>query len=381
MINARLKLFLLIIFIVSNVATLLFSQQKFQIEGSGKQIIDNDIIYLSYRIEGRYVLDSTIVKNNSFRFKGNINNTPIKANLYRNQNPTHNYDFIDDLTTLYLEKGVVKVISPDTLKNSVISGTAQNNTFQVLKARLAPLNKERQLIKDPDFFSDEERKDTLLVINNSKLIEANHYKSFDIQLTFAKEYTSSFVSLDIVNNIARDNNYIHQAQQVFHLLSPELQQLPEAEIAKQMFLKKNRVSVGALAPEFEMMDMHENKIKLSKYRGKYLLLDFWASWCLPCRQEHPNLLTVYSEYKDSNFDILSVSIDSKKDKWINAVVADGLLWSQVSDLKASNSEVHNQYGISTIPCNFLLDPQGKVIAKDLKGQALKDKMLELFPPQ
>lgn len=130
-----------------------------------------------------------------------------------------------------------------------------------------------------------------------------------------------------------------------------------------------------------MNDRFGRNIKLSNYRGKYLLLDFWASWCLPCRQEHPNLIAVYDDFKGANFDILSVSIDSKKDKWLNAIIEDGLIWSQISDLKASNGEVYQKYGIGTIPCNFLLDPHGKVIAKDLKGQDLTDKIKEVVNMQ
>jgi peroxiredoxin len=370
-----------IIFVFIHIVTPLFSQGKFNIQGAGKQILGGDIIYLSYRNEGQYILDSTFVKNNSFRFEGTIGNTPLRASLYRNQNPTHNYDFFYDRLSLYLEQGIVSVQSMDSLNNARVSGTAVNNTFQLLQERLAPLEKERLSIKDPDYFTEEERRDSALVNKNRRLLEVNYYKICDVQLAFAKEFSNSYVSLDIVNNITRNNKYNHLAEIAFHLLSDSLQQLPEAEVAKESFLKKNKVCVGSIAPEFEMNDRSGRNIKLSNYRGKYLLLDFWASWCLPCRQEHPNLLALYDDFKRANFDILSVSIDSKKDKWLNAVVEDGLIWSQVSDLKANNSEVYINYGIGTIPCNFLIDPQGKVIAKDLKGQELIDKIKEVVNKQ
>lgn len=381
MIFKRAVKILAIIFVFITIVTPLFSQRKFDIQGTGKQILDGEIIYLSYRNEGRYILDSTFVKNNSFKFEGIIENIPIRASLYRNQNPTHNYDFIYDRLSLYLEEGIISVQSMDSLNNARISGTAVNNTFQLLQERLALLEKERLSIKDPDYFSEEERKDTALVNKNRSLLEANYYKQCDVQLAFAKEFSNSYVSLDLVNNIARNNKYNHLAEEVFNLLSDSLLQLPKAAVTKEFFLNKNKVRIGSIAPEFEMNDRFGRNIKLSNYRGKYLLLDFWASWCLSCRQEHPNLIAVYDDFKGANFDILSVSIDSKKDKWLNAIIEDGLIWSQISDLKASNGEVYQKYGIGTIPCNFLLDPHGKVIAKDLKGQDLTDKIKEVVNMQ
>lgn len=235
MIFKRAVKILAIIFVFITIVTPLFSQRKFDIQGTGKQILDGEIIYLSYRNEGRYILDSTFVKNNSFKFEGIIENIPIRASLYRNQNPTHNYDFIYDRLSLYLEEGIISVQSMDSLNNARISGTAVNNTFQLLQERLALLEKERLSIKDPDYFSEEERKDTALVNKNRSLLEANYYKQCDVQLAFAKEFSNSYVSLDLVNNIARNNKYNHLAEEVFNLLSDSLLQLPKAAVTKEFF--------------------------------------------------------------------------------------------------------------------------------------------------
>jgi len=121
-------------------------------------------------------------------------------------------------------------------------------------------------------------------------------------------------------------------------------------------------------------------VQLSSLRGKYLLIDFWASWCGPCRQENPNVVKVFNQYKDKNFHILGVSLDreGQKEKWMKAIHDDKLTWTHVSDLKFWNNAVSRQYGIQAIPQNLLLDPQGKIIAKNLRGEALVKKMQELL---
>ena len=135
---------------------------------------------------------------------------------------------------------------------------------------------------------------------------------------------------------------------------------------------------GMKSIDFSMKDTNDQIITLSSFKGKYVLLDFWASWCGPCREEHPNLIAVYDNYKNKNFTILSVSIDTDKERWIKAIAKDKLIWTQVSDLKGGKSEVYLKYGITSIPANFLIDPNGIVIDKDLKGDALKNELFKIF---
>jgi peroxiredoxin len=138
------------------------------------------------------------------------------------------------------------------------------------------------------------------------------------------------------------------------------------------------VKVGQVAPDFTLPDPSGKMISLSSFRGKYLLVDFWASWCGPCRQENPNVVKAYQQYKGKNFTILGVSLDKTKDQWQKAIQADGLAWNHVSDLKFWDSAVVPLYGINAIPTNFLLDPQGKVIATNLRGPALEAKLQEVL---
>ncbi|PSL49627.1 peroxiredoxin [Chitinophaga niastensis] len=138
------------------------------------------------------------------------------------------------------------------------------------------------------------------------------------------------------------------------------------------------VKIGQSAPDFTLPDPSGKMISLSSLRGKYVLVDFWASWCGPCREENPNVVKAYHQYKGKNFTILGVSLDKTKDKWLQAIQQDGLTWSHVSDLKFWDSAVVPLYGINSIPTNFLLDPQGKVIASNLRGPALEAKLKEVI---
>jgi peroxiredoxin len=138
--------------------------------------------------------------------------------------------------------------------------------------------------------------------------------------------------------------------------------------------------VGKEAPDFSMPDVNGKEVKLSSFRGKYVLVDFWASWCGPCRSENPNLVNAFNQFKNKNFTVLGVSLDrpGQKDKWLQAINDDKLAWTNISDLQSWNSPVVSLYGFDGIPFNVLLDPQGKVIAESLRGPALEGKLEEVL---
>jgi peroxiredoxin len=154
---------------------------------------------------------------------------------------------------------------------------------------------------------------------------------------------------------------------------------PESRYTKalvQALEPLRKTALGTVAPDIQLQAPDGKTVALSSLRGQYVLLDFWASWCGPCRQENPNVVRTYQQYKDKKFTIYGVSLDQDRAKWLKAIEADGLTWTHVSDLKGWQSAAGQAYGIQSIPMNFLLDPEGRIIAKNLRGETLAKKLAE-----
>ena len=142
--------------------------------------------------------------------------------------------------------------------------------------------------------------------------------------------------------------------------------------------QNSSVGIGSDAPEILLSNPDGETIALSSFKGKYVLLDFWAGWCAPCRRESPNLVKAYNKYNDKGFEIYQVSLDKSRDEWLRAIKTDNLTWTQVSDLKFWGSPIAKLYYIKSIPANFLIDPYGKIVAQNLRGQALEEKLNEIY---
>ena len=157
-------------------------------------------------------------------------------------------------------------------------------------------------------------------------------------------------------------------------LSPSLANSPYVKDLDGIIKQLEHVQIGQVAPEFTLPDTEGTPVKLSDFRGKYVLLDFWASWCPPCRRENPNVVKAFQAYKDKNFTVIGISLDKDKAKWLKGIADDNLTWTHLSDLKYWDSEIPALYGVRAIPSNLLLDPEGVIIGKDLRGEALHEAL-------
>lgn len=208
------------------------------------------------------------------------------------------------------------------------------------------------------------------------------YKSeSDVEIdSFIKKHPSSLVS---AYALYRDYSYRLSPEDIrsnIDLLDPSLRNTPYVETLEELIPTLEGVAVGNEAPDFVANDTDGNAVSFSDHIGesKYVLLDFWSSWCGPCRRENPNIVRAYEEYKDKGFDIFAVSLDSSRDAWVAAIEKDGLDWTNVSDLLLWDSEPAELYGVRAIPSNFLIDENGVIVARNLKGEDLHNTLNELL---
>lgn len=353
-------------------------ESNFTIDGYGKEFKNGDPIYLQYRTSTGVITDSTRVSNGHFIFTGKIKD-PVSGGIYRNINPLK-ANTIPDSFSIYLEPGHIKLGSADTLRNSTLSGTPLNNDQMNLYVALLPYIKKLSAIADPDDLTIEQQKNLELVRSINEQRIQIMMDMAPVKLDFIDNHPKSLVSLINLADLSRNNNLLPAVERSFSKLGADLKKKTQGLLIADRIVAGKKITVGMKAKEFSQPDRSGKMIKLSDYKGQYVLLDFWASWCLPCRNENKNVLALYKKYHNNGFAVLSVSIDSKKAKsdWLKAIKEDGLIWTQVADLKGSKNDAAVLYGVTTIPANVLIDPKGIIIGKDLKGKALNDVLSGLF---
>jgi peroxiredoxin len=211
-----------------------------------------------------------------------------------------------------------------------------------------------------------------------KAADAVSKEMTDMQKKFIKNNPSSFVTPSILRSLSYEME-AGEIETAINAMDTSVSKIPVVQELKVRVEAMKKVAIGQKAPDFTLNDIDGNPVSLSsKIGSKVLLVDFWAAWCGPCRQENPNVVKVYNEFKNKGFDIFGVSLDQSKDDWVKAIADDKLTWTHVSDLKYWGSDAAKLYAVNSIPANFLLDETGTIIARNLRGDDLRNKVSEIL---
>lgn len=325
------------------------------------------------------IKDSAIIVDEKFTFQGDIG-TPELWHLTINS--------ATGSLPVIIENGELTIsANPDQLGSSDIQGSKSNDALTAYLKNIQALTTKRNALMAENSQlgpSAEASEHTRMALEIKEVNE----EIAEYPLNFIGEHPDNFFSLVLLESlIATPNTDLEVVEQIFTAMRPELQNsdygtrvAERLEVKKLQMAKFSALNIGNEAPDFSAPSPDGNHLALSDIRGKVTIIDFWASWCGPCRKENPNVVKVYQKYHDKGLEIINVSLDrpGHKDRWIKAIKDDNLTWHHVSNLNYFNDPIAKLYNINAIPATYILDESGKIVAKNLRGAALDAKIGELL---
>jgi thiol-disulfide isomerase/thioredoxin len=356
---------------------------KFTITGDIKNLPNQKIFLeeLFFSDRNPEVLDTADVKNGKFELAA----TAPAQGIYRMRLEKEKTVFvlINDKSEISLQADYsnlsMKTITVNTpanglLKNFILTTDEQRTALQNKDAELQQLNTANK--NDSSYLAIEKAYVESSIIYKEYLVNFIDTSSNAVVALFALGYTRGIEPEKLEKPIAGLTKRFPDNETVASIVQQYKQKMAQA--AQKQAAEKTKLQIGSIAPDLSMETPEGKMLSLSSLRGKYVLVDFWASWCGPCRAENPNVVKAYNAYKNKNFTILGVSLDKNKAYWLEAIKTDNLGWNHISDLKQWSSDAVGKYAIDGIPYNVLVDPQGKIIAEGLRGEDLENKLAEVL---